>query len=204
VFLANHEEAVAYGTLPVTTVVGVPGLAAQREYIQSHYPVGQLIVFMDDDISAIKQKHGNKMLPVTDLTKLFNGMFELMGPANIVGVYPCANGRFMKDTVTRNCRYIIGALYGIRNLWDDCRKLQFGDNQEDKERTLRYWDADGQVVRLNYITISTAYYAKGGMESPTRKAETTKWTQVIADTWPDRVRVVYKPKQDIYDLQFKR
>jgi hypothetical protein len=204
VFLANHEEAVAYGTLPVNTVVGVPGLAAQREYIQSHYPVGQLIIFMDDDISAIKQKHGDKMLPVTDLTKLFDGMFQIMGSANIVGVYPAANARFMKDTVTRDCRYIIGALYGIRNTWDDCRKLQYGDNQEDKERTLRYWDADGQVVRLNYITISTAYYAKGGMESPTRKAETTKWTQVIADTWPDRVRVVYKPKHDIYDLQFRR
>ena len=204
VFLANHEEAAAYGTLPVNTVVGVPGLSAQRKYIQSHYPIGQLIVFMDDDISAIKQKHGVKMLPVTDLPKLFDGMFQLMGSANIVGVYPCANGRFMKDTVTRDCRYIIGALYGIRNTRDDCRKLQFGDNQEDKERTLRYWDADGEVVRLNYITISTAYYAKGGMESDTRKAETVHWTQVIADTWPDRVRIVYKPKQDIYDLQFRR
>jgi hypothetical protein len=204
VFLANHEEAAAYGTLPVNTVVGVPGLAAQREYIQSHYPIGQLIVFMDDDISAIKQKHGVKMLPVTDLTKLFDGMFQLMGSANIVGVYPCANGRFMKDTVTRDCRYIIGALYGIRNTWDDCRKLQFGDNQEDKERTLRYWDADGEVVRLNYITISTAYYAKGGMESDTRKAETEHWTSVIEKRWPKYVTRVYKEKQGIWDMRFRR
>jgi hypothetical protein len=204
VFLANHEEAVAYGTLPVATVVGVPGLAAQRQFVQDRYPIGQLIVMMDDDISAVKQKDGDRLLTVTDLTKLFDGAFELMGSANIWGVYPCANGRFMQDTVTFTCKYIIGALYGIRNTWDECRKLQFGDNQEDKERTLRYWDADGQIVRLNYITISTAYYAKGGMESPTRKAETAKWTQVIADTWPDRVRIVYKPKQDICDLQFRR
>jgi hypothetical protein len=204
VFLANNEEAAAYGTLPVTTVVGVPGLAAQRQFIQDYYPAGQLIVMMDDDITAIKQKQGDKTVPVTDITKLFNDGFELMGDANIWGVYALSKALFMKETVTRDCRYIVGELYGIRNLRDDSRKLQFGDNQEDKERTLRYWDADGKVVRINYVTISTAYYAKGGMESDTRKAETVHWTQVIADTWPDRVRIVYKTKQDICDLQFKR
>lgn len=204
VFLANDEEAAAYGTLPVATVVGVPGLVAQREFIQAYYPVGQHIVFMDDDISSIKQKNGDRLLPVTDLPKLFDGGFELMGEANIWGVYPCANAKFMKDTVTRDCRYIIGALYGIRNTREQCRKLQFGDNQEDKERTLRYWSIDGEVVRLNYITIMTAYYSKGGMESDTRKAETEHWTTVIAERWPKKVTRVYKEKQGIWDLRFRR
>lgn len=204
VFLANHEEAVAYGSLPVTAVVGVPGLAAQRQYIQNHYPVGQLIVMMDDDISAIKQKNGDKLLHVVDLKSLFDGAFELMGEANIWGIYPAANARFMKDTVTRDCRYIIGALYGIRNTWDEARQLQYGDNQEDKERTLRYFELDSQVVRINYVTILTAYYSKGGMESPTRKAETEHWTSVIAERWPKYVTRVYKEKQGIWDLRFKR
>jgi hypothetical protein len=91
-----------------------------------------------------------------------------MGSANIWGVYPASNARFMKDTVTYTCKYIIGALYGIRNTWDEDRQLQYGDNQEDKERTLRYFELDGQVVRINYVTILTSYYSKGGMESPTR------------------------------------
>lgn len=204
VFLANHEEAVAYGTLPVAAVVGVPGLAAQRQFIQNHYPIGQLIVFMDDDISAIKQKHGDRLLPVADLKTLFNGAFELMGSANIWGVYPASNARFMKDTVTYTCKYIIGALYGIRNTWDEARQLQYGDNQEDKERTLRYFELDGQVVRINYVTILTSYYSKGGMESPTRKAETEHWTSVIEKRWPRLVTRVYKEKQGIWDMRFRR
>jgi hypothetical protein len=112
VFLANHEEAVAYGTLPVATVVGVPGLAAQRQFIQSHYPIGQLILFMDDDISSIKQKNGDRLLPVVDLKTLFNRAFELMGSANIWGVYPAANARFMQDTVTLHMQ-----VHYRRTLW---------------------------------------------------------------------------------------
>lgn len=204
VFLANHEEAVAYGTLPVNTVVGVPGLAAQRQFIHDHYPVGQLIVMIDDDITAIKRKQGNKTVPVTDITKLFDEAFELMGDANIWGVYALSKAMFMQDTVTRDCRYIVGALYGIRNTWDDCRKLQFGDNQEDKERTMRYWDADGQVVRLNYICPITKYFGTGGMESTTRKAETEHWTRVLADTWPAHLKRLYKDKCGIWDLRFRR
>jgi hypothetical protein len=204
VFLANHEEAVAYGTLPVATVVGVPGLAAQRQFIQSHYPIGQLILFMDDDISSIKQKNGDRLLPVVDLKTLFNRAFELMGSANIWGVYPAANARFMQDTVTFTCKYIIGALYGIRNTWDEARQLQYGDNQEDKERTLRYFELDGQVVRINYVTILTSYYSKGGMESPTRKADTEHWTSVIEKRWPKYVTRVYKEKQGIWDMRFRR
>jgi hypothetical protein len=204
VFLANHEEAVAYGSLPVHTVVGVPGLAAQRQYIQSHYPIGQLIIFMDDDISSIKQKNGDRMLPVTDLKTLFDGAFELMGTANIWGVYPCANARFMKDTVTRDCRYIIGALYGVRNTWDEDRQLQYGDSLEDKERTLRYFELDGQVVRINYVTIITKYFSTGGMESPTRKAETELSTQILMDRWPERITRYYKPKHGYWDIRFRR
>lgn len=204
VFLASDEEATVYGSLPVATVVGVPGLAAQREFIHDYYPLGQRIVFIDDDIGAVKQKNGDRLLPVTDLSRLFDGAFELMGEANIWGVYPAANARFMKDTVTRDCRYIIGALYGIRNTREECRKVRFGDSMEDRERTLRYWSADGEVVRLNYITIITKYFGTGGMESPTRKAETEQWATVVAERWPTLVKKIYKPKQGIWDLQFRR
>ena len=204
VFLANGEEAVSYGTLPVTTVVGVPGLAAQRQFIQDYYPAGQLIVMIDDDICAIKRKQGDKTVPVTDITKLFNEGFEHMGDANIWGVYALSKALFMKETVTRDCRYIVGALYGIRNLRDDRRKLQFGDSQEDKERTMRYWDADGQVVRLNYICPITKYFGTGGMASETRKAETEHWTRVLEATWPAHLTRIYKDKHGIWDLRFRR
>jgi hypothetical protein len=127
-----------------------------------------------------------------------------MGSANIWGVYPAANARFMQDTVTYTCKYIIGALYGIRNTWDEARQLQYGDNQEDKERTLRYFELDGQVVRINYVTILTSYYSKGGMESPTRKADTEHWTSVIEKRWPKYVTRVYKEKQGIWDMRFRR
>ena len=127
-----------------------------------------------------------------------------MGTANLWGIYPVNNPFFMKNTVTRDLRYIIGAFYGIRNTHNPTYDLQYGDNQEDKERTLRYWVTDGAVVRLNDVAPNTVYYSKGGMESPTRKADTERYTEELLKEFPQYLTRVYKEKAGIYDLRFRK
>jgi hypothetical protein len=210
VFVANAEEKEAYDSVDKslygTMTIGVPGLAAQREFIQRHFPKGQYIVFMDDDITAVKKKVENKLVPVENLVALFEEGLTVMkrNKANIWGIYPAANQMFMSDSISTHLTYIIGAFYGIKNTRKRVYGLKYGDNQEDKERTLRYWKKDGVVIRFNSITITTAYYAPGGMDSPTRKAETAEYTQKLVDEFPDLLSRIYKEKHGIYDLRFKK
>ena len=207
VFVANKEEEALYrSTLPTgaNIVVGVPGLAAQREFISRRYPLGANLLFMDDDITQIKALDGSKLIQVEDVDAVIELGFKEMSDrgAYIWGIYPAASALYMirQPAITTDLRYIIGAFYGIKN--EHPPVLMYGDNQEDKERTLWYWERYKQVVRLNHVTILTRYYAPGGMESPTRKAMTDTFTQKLVDKWPYYVKRVFKPKQGIWDLRF--
>jgi len=210
VYVADEEEAIAYRAwtaikLPDTQiVVGRLGLAAQRQFIQEAWPTGQLIVFVDDDISQVKRLTGTSLTAVLDLPTEFDRAFREMDTvgAGIWGVYPAASALYMSDTVGTSLGYLIGALYGIRNTRGPT--LRFGDNQEDKERTLRYWQRDGVLCRLNYLTILTRYYGPGGMDTPTRKAETEAATQRLVEEFPGLVTQTYKARHGIYDLKFRR
>jgi hypothetical protein len=206
VYVADEAEEIEYrASVPssIRIVVGVLGLANQRKFIQSQWPVDTRLVFFDDDITAIKQKVGTGLGTVLDIPKLIDEAFAEMekAGANIWGVYPACNGLFLSNTVATKLCYIIGALYGIKNT--EGAELKYGDNQEDKERTLRYWKRDGVVCRLNSFSIRTQFYAPGGMDTPTRKAETKIATQQLVEEFPDLITQVYKEKIGIYDIKFK-
>jgi len=206
VYVADEAQLEAYRAAGVTgwIQVGVPGLAAQRQFIQEQWPVGQKIVFMDDDISQVKRLVGTRLEKVTDIPSLFDEAFRAMetAGANIWGVYPAASALYMSDNVATNLCYLPGGLFGIQNTRGPT--LRYGDNQEDKERTLRYWKRDGIICRLNYVTILTRNYGPGGMDTPTRKAETQEATQKLVEEFPGLVKQIHKAKHGIYDIKFKR
>ena len=54
------------------------------------------------------------------------------------------NHFFMKDTITTNLRYIVGAFYGTINRHDSNLKLYL-EEKEDVLRTLQYYKKDGKV-----------------------------------------------------------
>ena len=211
VYVASEEEAITYrahipgSLLPDSRiVVGVLGLIAQRQFIQEQWPVGQQIVFIDDDISQLKQLVGSRLERVTDIPALLDSAFATMEKAGaaIWGVYPAASALYMSDTVSTTLCYLPGGLYGIRNTRGPT--LRYGDNQEDKERTLRYWQRDGVICRLNHVTILTRNYGPGGMDTPTRKEETEAATLRLVEEFPSLITRTHKVKHGIYDLKFKR
>lgn len=206
VFVASTDEEIAYKAAGITVkiVVGVPGLVAQRQFIQQQFPIGHLIVFMDDDLTQIKRLNDLKLAKVTDIPALFDEAFTEMNRvgANIWGVYPVASALYMSHTITTTPCYICGGLYGICNTIGPT--IRYGDNQEDKERTLRYWKRDGVLCRLNYITFLTRNYATGGLDSPTRKIETESATKQLVDEFPCLISQTYKAKHGIWDIKFKR
>jgi hypothetical protein len=207
VFVASAEEAVLYrAALPegAKVVVGRHGLVNQRDFIHSYYPTMTKILFVDDDLTQIKALEGDKLVRVEDVDAFIQYGFEeaVSRGSMIWGIYPAASSMYMKvqPPVTTDLKYIIGALYGIIN--DHPPVLTMGDNQEDKVRTLMYWTRYKKIVRLNHFTILTRYYAPGGMESPTRKAETDASTAQLVAAFPGLVKRVWKPKSGIWDIRF--
>ncbi len=212
IFVANEDEyaqyaealkEVHYGTI----VVGVRGLVAQREFIQNHFDIGCPLVFIDDDINCFKQRIDEKsMTDITDLPALIERGFRLATEhgSKIWGIYPAPNPYFMKADVSTELCYLMGGFYGIFNTREECYALKHGDNQEDKERTIRYWAKDNKIVRLNDVALRTGVYTKGGMlaENPDRIKDTQKFTQRVADEFPLLVKQIYKKARGIYDLKF--
>lgn len=207
IFVADELELAEYRLtchdLPI--VVGKLGLVAQRQFISSYYPAGSLIVFLDDDITGFKTLADGKLQKTDQLDAFFRQAFATMteAGARIWGLYAASNKMFMErqPAISYGLSYLIGACYGIVN--SDVPVLELGDNQEDKERTIRYWEADGKLVRFNHWTILTRYYAPGGMDTPTRKAETKAGTDALVARWPQFFTQIQKPKSGIYDVRFR-
>jgi hypothetical protein len=213
VFVANKEQEAEYkASLDHSyynkIVVGIVGLAAQRQFISDYFPKDELILFMDDDITKlIHRVNDKKAVTITDLVPMIDRGFETMKKegAHIWGVYAAANPFYMSAGYTTKLRFLIGAFYGIINTKKPAYKLKYGDNQEDKERTLRYWVEDKKLVRFNDVAPKTVIYAPGGMTAdvPDRIKRTKEGTEKIIKEFPEYVRQTYKKASSTYDLLFR-
>jgi hypothetical protein len=212
VFVANEEEYNTYRAAIDPTyykemIVGVVGLIPQRQFIIDYFPKDTFILYADDDLVAMVRRVNEKTLERVDDVGcvIREGFAEMVkAKANIWGLYSNTNPFYMKPTITTDLKFIIGNFYGIRNTKDPKYRLHYEDGQEDKERCIRYWLADKCMVRLNSIAIKTKMFSKGGLETPTRKADTEKSTERFVVEFPTLVFRVYKKVGGFWDLKFKR
>ena len=200
VFVANKEQETLYKELKNDVghiVVGVKGLAEVRNFIFDYFPKGKRLVFMDDDVRSLIEFDGaakRHEQPLRSLTTVINKGFAECEKANarLWGVYPVPNGFFMKDTVTTDLRFIIGSFWGCLNPGSEL-KLKYGSEKEDYQRTLQFWEADGVVVRLNFVAPKTAYYKEpGGMQDDGMEARVAKQKTAVAlmmKAWPQYIKM---------------
>lgn len=199
IFVANKEEEAAYkaGLEPGTynkIVVGVPKIGPQRMFIMRYFPVGKALVQIDDDVSAFIEydpKSKRHERPLRDLDATIRRGFRLCKEVGCGcwGIYPTANGFFMKPGHTTDLRFLIGVMVGSFNPGPSF-KLHCESFKEDYERTLKFYKRDGAVVRMNDVAPKTSYYTeKGGAEEfrdwKPMEAEAT-WLEA---TWPDLVKL---------------
>lgn len=144
---------------------GTLGNINQRRLIEQYYKKGKKIVFINDDIDEID-------LSLTEFKNLNDFIIHAFSKcieehSFIWGVYPVYNKfyRQTKKDVTTDLRLIVGCFYGIINRPDKEEiQVQFTDNKDDTERTLRYFTEDQIVLRFNKIGVKTNYYkGAGGM-----------------------------------------
>lgn len=195
------------------TVVAEFGLYRARRFIHEHYHQGTRLLNFDDDIQGFFEKRGKEMQPyfgtVDDLATDGFIQCEAAG-AKLWGVYPVNNGFFMNDQTVVGLRYIIGAVFGSYagdEVFLGKRPQQ--SSGEDYETTLRSFLIHGKVVRLEYLSFKTAYFAKGGMDSELktngiadRAHDHTRALTDIASRHPELART-YKKAKNVTNLRLK-
>lgn len=165
------EDADAYRPITAAGANVVPlspvGLAPNRNHIARHYPPGTSLVEVDDDLSDIQRRLDDKHLaPVSDLKSFFGECFEAADASGVAlwGLYPVLNPMFMRAQSTLGLAFCVGSLWGVTLRHRDCELVEM-EEKEDYERSMRFFLADGAVLRFNHVAAKTRYYREpGGMQ----------------------------------------
>lgn len=198
VFVANEEQKTLYeegvGDSVGKIVVGVKGLPEVRNFIFDYFPKGTPLISFDDDVRGFIEydpKAKRKERRLRDLRGMFRRGFEecKKAGARFWGIYPIANGFFMKPTVTTDLKFIIGSFWGCLNPGKDIRITIGNGEKEDYQRTIQFWELDHVVVRMNGYALKTSTYGTpGGLQEGNRLAREKKTVKAMLKKWPQYIK----------------
>jgi hypothetical protein len=194
-------------------VIGMPGLIAQRQFIENYYPAGTHIVSLDDDITKLDLS----FTEYKSADEFFKSTFEecIKEGAYLWGLYPACNPLCLikNRPITNHLVFIIGAFYGYINRPNDpnlelsvCKSVENGNgNKEDVERSIRYFLKDGKVLRFGRVGFKTKYYGKdgGGLGIMEERIKCMKDCSLkLNETFPDITKIKIR-ENGLYEIVFK-
>lgn len=189
VFVADEQEKAEYlrvidESLYGDIVVGVKGLAAQRNFISEFYPEGEIICQFDDDVKGIKSELG-----FLELIELAVKTLESEN-AGLWGIMPNDDGRRFRNATTTHLTHILGSFFVLRN----CRSIVIEhDEKEDYLRSILYFKKDGKVLRYKKAGVSTTYNeGSGGLIAEGRQERMLQDAQKLAEKHPNYCSVIVK------------
>lgn len=203
--IATYTHALSECDEPISCILqgATRGLVNQRKHARSLFPPGQEMVFIDDDITAIKTKLS--AAPAEKIGAIHNVVdfcFDWLACTGSLlwGVYPVANGLFMKQRICVGNCYVVGALYGIIN--DPRLEEPMVDECEDYWRQLSEQAAGRPPLRFECIGIETRYFKNpGGMQKDRKPEVRTSVINTLVERYPAIVK--WKTRKDgTPDLKF--
>jgi hypothetical protein len=214
VFVANKDELETYKNVlePGSygdLVVAQKGVMEVRNFIVGYYPIGTQVVCIDDDIrgfieySAQEKRHERRLVSLVRIIE--RGFAEcLKAGATLWGVYPVANGFFMKNQVSTDLRFIVGSFFGFINQGLGKIRLTTG-SKDDYERSILHYLLNGTVVRLGFVSPKTAYYKEpGGMQQDGRREREEAAVQHLLKKYPDLAHRAKSKKSGFAELRLAR
>jgi hypothetical protein len=161
---------------------------------------GDLVLSVDDDLAGLVEFDGMKdginarLVDVAGprLLRIVERGFALAEDAGayLWGVHPAAT--YARDRVRLDLCYIGAALFGQRVRGEPEVERVKLDDKEDFERSLRFYERDGRLLRLDGVSWRTrGYGGAGGMQTtrtPERIDASAKW---CADRWPQWAALKY-------------
>jgi DNA repair photolyase len=170
-------------------------IGKKRQFILDQFPVGEHIVFCDDDLTGYVRKVNDKEVenvPIDEMRELFEEWFldlELSRVSmwGMCGMYDI-NPMFLTDKIHRLTQ-LAGMTYGVIKRED----IGFTDEistKEDFEYTLKCIERDGMVRRYSaYNPVASKYNSKGGC-STYRTDEVQKRDALwLVEHYPDLVKL---------------
>ena len=200
IFVADDAEAEEYDrSVPrdwyKELVVGVKGMAAIRNFIQTWYPEGTPLLYVDDDIRSVlfyRSKKATEPGTPEEFERMVVGGFRQTRSLGfkLWGIMAGKNPFWMSETPSTNLKFICGDLYGI---WVTHDLEKYGvnvDDKEDYERSIKYFLADGGVFRWNHVACETAFYLEPGGMQEDRTLETIRQgAEYIVSKYPGLARM---------------
>ena len=205
----NYRKALEPGSYH-KIIVAVKGLSQARNFIADYFPIRKKIVYFDDDVKGFlefdisKPRHEK---PLGSLeTIIQRGFTECANHGcRLWGAYPSANGFFMKDTVSTDLKFIQGCFFGIINPGSKQLHLPGNGEKEDYYRSLRMFQLDGCVVRLNFVAPKTSVYGTpGGLQSnPDRAKRENEMVNLLMKEFPNWVRLNPRRKSGFLEIRIR-
>jgi len=185
-------------------VCGELGLKNQRNYITNFFPEGAPLVSLDDDIEKLytfkrdQPRIRANLVPIEDLKSLVEGAFLVtkVHNLNFWGISPSDNNLFLKEGYSTNLKFCIGHMWGCYN----CKEIVLTlDYKEDYERTLKFYQRDGGVLRMNWVCAKTKMYQAGGigLKQKQRLEHNMKSARDLVDLFPGLVKLNQRKEGEI-------
>ncbi len=224
IFVADSKEAKIYkDTLEPNSygkiIIGRPGIKEIRNFMAKYFKQGQRIVYLDDDISRIwrcisknnpENKKDNKLIELESFDKFVKEAFKMSVKTgyNNWGVYPTDNPFFMKPTtkngkhISTDLKFLIGFFTGVINN-HQAEKRTISD-KEDYERTIKYYLADGGVLRFNNISCNTRCYKEpGGIQTDRKKENSRINAGILIKNYPEMVTINTSRKSGFVEIRLR-
>lgn len=195
IFVASEAERLVYAQLVPRhlysqIIVGLPGLAAQRNFISNYFDENEIILQMDDDVKGLKILDRNE----TFLDIVRGGCLAIREQgAGLFGVLPNDDGRKQRHNTTRHLTHILGSFFICRNHRDIVITTT---DKEDFERSILYFRRYGSVCRFQGAGVSTNYNAElpGGLTHINRSQRMKADIEYLVLNYPNYVKTILKKK----------
>jgi len=207
--LADYVPVAAAAPFLCILVGATKGLPAQRKHLRNMFSEGTQIVFIDDDVSALKVKKGTKLEHIEDVNTMAEYCFhELSKTGSLLwSIYPVCNSLFMKHRIAKGNCICVGTFYGCIN---DARLEEPTHTNgvgEDYIRQLKEQVAGRPHLRFDFLGVETQFAKKGsgGLSDDYYKTPDLRSSIIatLVDCYPDLVKERVK-KGGMIDIRFKQ
>lgn len=160
-YVANQEEYDKYkANYPdYEIIIGVKGIRAQREFIQSQYPEGTILLSMDDDIEDFTHSRGLTMIEWIEECEI--ALRE--SKSGMLTFTPSINPYFCGNFKIKEGRYLCCSFVYMFKV-DHSIKGDI-DFVEDYDRGMMYLKKYGSILRYGDIVFKTNFFAPGGLSN---------------------------------------
>jgi hypothetical protein len=178
-------------------ITNTQGICEKRNFIRYYYAMenyNRYTFCLDDDIDTVMRKDKTEETELDDF--IIRGFLECDNVgATMFGISPLHNEFFLRDKISYNLNYIIGAFFGFVSEEGVMPYMTDMEHYEDFDFSLAHYFKDKKLVRFNHLGLKTKYfeptggitYQMGGLQA--RQQYMDENAEYMREKWGDVVKV---------------